>query len=162
MTVASADLNYRGFSKEFRKGENGPHWFDYNQVTTGAKWMDLEGYYTRYGEVSPLLLSADNQYVIYNAGDEISISFTDQGLPELKENWTRDFVIYSVGWVKDGDLNTAHGNTVEPLPFHGMPSYPYPDNYHYPSNENGAYLKEFNTRYVTPYAHRDQWQQLNP
>jgi hypothetical protein len=160
--MRQADLNYRGFSKEFSKGENGPHWFDYHQATSEAKWMDLEGNYTRYGDVSSLLSSADDQYVIYNAGDEISISFTDQGLPELPENWTRDFVIYSVGWVKDGDLNTAFGNTVEPLPFHGMPSSPYPENYQYPFEENEEYLKKYNTRYVTSDAYRNQLKRISP
>ena len=162
MSMNQADLNYRGFSQEFRKGVDGPHWFDYNQTTTEPKWMDLEGYYTRYGDVSTLLGSSDNQYVIYNAGDEISISFNSQDLPELPNGWTRDFVIYSVGWVKDGDLNTAYGNTVEPLPFHGMPSYPYPANYQYPAEENEEYLREYHTRYVSPDAYRDHLKQLNP
>ncbi len=29
--------------------------------------------------------------------------------PEVPEGWKRDFLVHSVGWVKDGDLNTAEG-----------------------------------------------------
>jgi hypothetical protein len=162
MSMAKADLQFRGFSAEFRKGgDYGPHWFDYHQETTESRWMDLEGFYTRYGDVAALLDSADNQYIIYNAGDEVSISFNTGDLPDLPDGWKRDFVIYSVGWVKDGDLNTAHGQTVEPLPFHGMPSYPYPDDYQYPYQENEAYLQKFNTRYVTPGAFIGKLKEVN-
>lgn len=149
MTNIIADLHYRGFSEEFRKGgRNGPQWFNYLQTTTAPKWMDLEGFYTRYGDVAALLTEADDEYIIYNAGDEISISFLEKDLPELPDGWQRDFVIYSVGWVKDGDMNTAYGQTVTPLPFHGMTSYPYPDNESYPYQENSEYIKEYNTREI--------------
>jgi hypothetical protein len=110
--------------------------------------MDLEGLYTRYGDVTPLLKSSDNQYIIYNAGDEISIKYSAKDLEELPTGWKRDFVIYSVGWVKDGDLNTAHGQTVYPLPFHGMSSYPYPESEEYPFQEHLDYIKKYNTRMV--------------
>ena len=146
----SADLHYRGFSAEYRKGGRyGPHWFDYSDVSKDAKWRDLTGYYTRYGDVLPLLYEADNRYVITNAGDELSIEFMANKLPELKKEWKRDFMIYNVGWVKDGDLNTASGNTVDPLPFHGMSRYPYGNDESYPSDkEHKKYLKEYNTRKI--------------
>ncbi len=89
-----------------------------------TKWRDLSGNYTRYGDVLPLLTESDNKYIISNAGDETSVKFDAEGLPELKEGWKRDFLIHSVGWVKDGDINTAFGSTVLPLPYHGMKSYP--------------------------------------
>ncbi len=38
-------------------------------------WRDLEGYYTRYGDVRELLAGIDDRYVIMNAGDEISLRF---------------------------------------------------------------------------------------
>ncbi len=57
------------------------------------------------------------------------------------------------GWVKDGDLNTAHGQTVKPLPFHGMSSYPYGENESYPSDkEHRDYLEKYNTRQVSTEA----------
>ena len=53
------------------------------------------------------------------------------------------------GRIADGDLNTAHGQTVEPLPFHGMSRYPYGADEAYPSDpEHRRYLETYNTRYV--------------
>ena len=147
----TADLHYRGFSREFKKGGRyGPHWFDYSDVDKNTKWRDLTGNYTRYGDVQPLLLESDNKYIISNAGDETTVRFDAKELPELKNGWKRDFLIHSVGWVKDGDINTALGNTVLPLPFHGMSSYPPSKKDIYPSDpELQKYHQEYNTRKVT-------------
>jgi hypothetical protein len=152
LNPVSADLNYRGFSHSYRKGGRyGPHWFDYADADKNKKWRDLSGNYTRYGDVLPLLTESDNKYVISNAGDETSLNFETKGLPELKKGWKRDFLIHSVGWVKDGDINTALGSTVLPLPFHGMKSYPPSESDFYPKDaEHQKYLKEYNTRVVTP------------
>jgi hypothetical protein len=95
-------------------------------------------------------MEADDKYIIKNAGDETTITFSTKGLPEPPEGWVRDFLIHSVGWVKDGDLNTATGNTVLPLPFHGMTCYPYSADESYPSDkEHYEYLRDYNTRKVT-------------
>lgn len=58
-------------------------------------------------------------------------------------------MLYTEGWVKDGDLNTACSQTVEPLPFHGMPAYPYGPQVHYPvDSAHQRYLRTYNTRRV--------------
>lgn len=55
-----------------------------------------------------------------------------------------------MGWVKDGDLNTAFGNSVLPLPFHDMKSYPPSEKDIYPNTaELKKYNREYNTRVVT-------------
>jgi hypothetical protein len=151
LSPASADLHYRGFSAGFRKGGRfGPHWFDYSSVSKDPKWLDLKGNYTRYGNVLPLLTGTDNRYIISNAGDEVTIKFDGTLLPVLKPGWKRDFLINFVGWVKDGDLNTAYGNTVLPLPFHGMKSYPPSPADIYPDDpELQKYNNEYNTRVVS-------------
>jgi tetratricopeptide (TPR) repeat protein len=150
MHPESADHHYRGFSARSRKGGRyGPHWFDYQDVSTDRKWRDLTGTYTRYGDVTELLQESDDMYIIANAGDETTISFDAAKLPELKQGWKRDFLIYSVGWVKDGDLNTALGQIVEPLPFHGMSRYPYGPEEHYPTDQkHREYQQKYNTREV--------------
>jgi len=154
---SSADLHFRGFSQSYRKGGRyGPHWFDYNEVDKNTKWRDLTGNYTRYGDVLPLLIDSDNKYIISNAGDETSIEFDIKDLPELKSGWKRDFLIHSVGWVKDGDINTALGSTVSPLPFHGMESYPPSIKDIYPTDpELQKYHEEYNTRVVTMDGYRN-------
>ncbi|QIA07707.1 CRTAC1 family protein [Draconibacterium halophilum] len=153
----AADFHYRGFSRMYRKGGRyGPHWFDYYDVDKNPQWVDLVGNYTRYGDVLPLLLQSDDQYIISNAGDEISISFSTTSLPELPDGWKRSFFIHSVGWVKDGDLNTAFGNQVEPLPFHGMKTYPPSENDKYPMDAaHRKYLEKYNTRKVTIEGYRN-------
>ena len=145
----SADLHYRGFSEMYRPNPHAPHLFDYQKVTKSAQWRDLAGYYTRYGDVAPLLQEVDDMYVILNAGDEITVEFEASRLPTLKAGWVRDFILYSDGWDKDGDINTLTSQTVEPLPFHGMSSYPYPDTEHYPNDEvHRRYQLEYNTRRI--------------
>ena len=145
----SADLHYRGFSEMYRPNPHAPHLFDYQKVTKAAQWRDLAGYYTRYGDVAPLLQEVDDMYVILNAGDEITVEFEASRLPTLKAGWVRDFILYSDGWDKDGDINTLTSQTVEPLPFHGMSSYPYPETEHYPNDEaHQKYRLEYNTRRV--------------
>jgi tetratricopeptide (TPR) repeat protein len=148
--MQSANLHYRGYSASYHRGSPyGPQWYDYDRVSTGQHWRDLIGYYTRYGDVLPLLQKADDEYIIANAGDEIALAFDATRLPALPEGWTRDFVLYTEGWVKDGDLNTACSQTVEPLPFHGMPAYPYGPQVHYPvDSAHQRYLRTYNTRRV--------------
>ena len=159
----SADLHYRGFSREFKKGGRyGPHWFDYSEVDKNTKWRDLTGNYTRYGDVLPLLTESDNKYIISNAGDETTVKFDAKELPELKRGWKRDFLIHSIGWVKDGDINTALGSTVTPLPFHGMSSYPPSENDIYPSDpELKKYNQEYNTRVVNMDNYRNSIKKRN-
>jgi hypothetical protein len=153
---ASADLHYRGFSVISRKDFGSPHIPDYYNITTGQKWRDLTGKYTRHGDVLPLLLESDSKYVIMNAGDEISLEFIASDLPGLPENWRRDFLFYNDGWLKDGDLNTAHGQTVEPLPFHGMSAYPYGFGDAYPTDSDYIeYISMYNTRTVTTNSFKD-------
>ena len=145
-----ADLHYRGFSKMYRPTPHAPHLFDYSAVETARQWRDLAGNYTRYGEVTPLLEEIDDMYVILNAGDEMTVEFDAKGLPPLGEGWKRDFILYSDGWDKDGDINTLSSQTATPLPFHGMSTYPYPDTEKYPDTPKYLrYQLEYNTRRVT-------------
>ena len=44
-------------------------------LRTGQQWRNLEGYYTRYGDVGPLLGRVDNRIVIMNSGDELRMRF---------------------------------------------------------------------------------------
>lgn len=151
LKMTGAQLDYRGYSASYNKGgPYGPQWFDYYNITKGQKWRDLTGNYTRYGDVLSLLQKGDDQYIIADGGDEVTINFDATHLPLLPQGWKRDFLIYSEGWVKDGDLNTAYGQTVAPLPFHDMPSYPYGKGILYPTDKaHREYQQKYNTRKVT-------------
>lgn len=148
LAPVSADLHYRGFSRMYRKGGRyGPYWFDYDDVSEESPWRRIEGAFTRFGDVLPLLQHPDDMYVIMGPGDEITVQFDASSASTLPRGWKRDFLLYTDGWIKDSDLNTAFGTTVEPLPFHGMTEYPYAAGESYPTDaEHQRYLKEYNTR----------------
>ena len=97
----------------------------------------------------PLLEHSDDQYVIMVPGDETTVEFDATGLAQPRPGWQRTFLLYSNGWIKDSDLNTAHGTTVEPLPYHAIRSYPYAPGDAYPADSaRQRYLREYNTRLI--------------
>ncbi len=146
----NADIHYRGFAREYRKGGRyGPHWFDYDSVTVEPRWHDLFGLYTRFGDVTDLVAEGDDRYVIQNAGDEITLRFDAEAFPPLPDGWKRTFLIYSDGWVKDGDLNTATGDRVVPLPYRALPGYPPPPDESRAASPDPE-LAEYLTRVVPP------------
>jgi hypothetical protein len=146
----SADLHARGFSRMYRKGGRyGPYWFAYDDVTKDSPWRPIEGAFTRFGDVLPLLRAPDDKYIVMKPGDETTIQVDAASASALPAGWKRDFLLYTDGWIKDSDLNTAFGTTVAPLPFHGVKSYPYGPSDAYPSDlGHQAYLREYNTRVV--------------
>jgi len=146
----SADLHARGYSRTYRKGGRyGPWWFDYDSVSREPRWRPIEGAFTRFGNVQPLLDRSDDMYVIMAPGDEMTLEFDASSAKTLPRGWTRDFLLYTDGWIKDSDLNTAFGTTVEPLPFHAIKEYPYAKGESYPTDAaHQRYLREYNTRVV--------------
>jgi hypothetical protein len=117
-----ADLHYRGYSVVHQANAGSPELPDYNRISSSKQiWRDLEGYYTRYGDVRELLTATDDRYVIMNAGDEITLHFAQQ--PPPPAGWVRDYVIAGDGWIKDGDYNTVQSRTVQPLPYHARSKY---------------------------------------
>lgn len=152
---ARADLHHRGFSREYRKGgRRGPHWFDYQDLSTEPRWLPIPGRYTRYGEVGELLEEADDRYAIMAPGDEMTVEFEPAaaGLAaDPPDGWTRTFLLYTNGWIKDADLNTATGQTVEPLPFQAQSAYPPPPGEAFPDGPaHRAWHEGYNTRVVKP------------
>ena len=73
---SEATLHYRGFSATHQAGHSSPVLPDYAHLAqTGPQWLDLAGYYTRYGDVRALIARTDDRYVIMNAGDEMVLRF---------------------------------------------------------------------------------------
>jgi hypothetical protein len=150
LAPVSADLHSRGFSRMYRKGGRyGPYWFDYDEVAKQSPWRPIDGAFTRFGDVLPLLRNPDDMYVIMGPGDEATIQFDAISARSLPPGWKRDFLLYTDGWIKDSDLNTAFGTTVDPLPFHGVQAYPYKRGDAYPTDaQHQRFLHEYNTRVV--------------
>ncbi|HXO19210.1 MAG TPA: ASPIC/UnbV domain-containing protein, partial [Thermoanaerobaculia bacterium] len=145
---AAADLHFRGFSTPvIHPQRKQPEEFDYSHLQPLSMWNPTPGLYTRYGDVTELLTDLDDRLLIMGSGDEVRLSFAASRLPPLPAGWRRDFLLLVDGWAKDADANTAFGETVEPLPFHGMSRYPYPTGEHFPADpEHARYRAEYNTR----------------
>ena len=146
LALVSADLHPRGFSRVVRDEGNGPERFLYDDVSPLAKWPPMLGRFTRYGDVRKLLTERDDRLLVMGAGDEVTLRFA-AGQTPLPEGWTRDFLLYSVGWDKDANLETVLGQSSEPLPFAAMSGYPWPPEERPPdSPAYQEYLKKYQTR----------------
>ena len=148
LPLEDAQLRFRGFSTPVIHPERKqPEWLEYSSWTPVSMWNPTSGFYTRYGDVKELLETVDDRFLIMGSGDEVRLLFKASELPAVPEGFSRDFLLYANGWVKDGDLNTAFAKGVEPLPFHGMSSYPYGPGETYPQDEEHLrYREEYNTR----------------
>jgi tetratricopeptide (TPR) repeat protein len=152
--LSSARLSFRGFSRRTREGADGPHVFVHDDVETSPRWADQAGMYTRYGDVTELLMAADDRYIVFRGGDAIRIEFDASRLAPVRPGWQRDWVLVLDGWEKDGDENTVAGQTVEPLPFHNQEDARYGE-----AQAEPPALRELRERWLTrregPDAFRD-------
>jgi hypothetical protein len=145
-----ADLRYRGYSRLRPVERRRPDTPIYEVESTAQRWLDLEGYYTRFGDVRELIATVDDRYVIMNAGDELALEFAAP--PPPADGWRRDFVLVGDGWVKDGDFNTAFSQWLHPLPRHDQAAYGPPT----PLADDPVYRRhvedwrDYHTRYVSP------------
>jgi len=148
LPLVSADLHYRGFSKPVTDPHNvRPDYFEYSSLLADAPWNPRMGNYTRYGPVEKLLDAADDLQVVMSSGDEITVRFSGRGLPQLKPGWMRDFFLYTAGYAKDGEPNSAFARVVGPMPFRSMTRYPYAPPEHFPNDAaHQQYLREYETR----------------
>jgi hypothetical protein len=157
LAPSSVDLHYRGYSVINRPDAGAPEVPDYNRLlSTKQIWRDLEGYYTRHGEVGELVREIDDRYVIVASGDEMSLKFPEQSPPP--EGWVRDYIIMGDGWIKDGDYNSTFSRTVQPLPHHAQQEYVTP-----PGKLEDEFVyrrfpedwRKYHTRYVAPDVFRN-------
>jgi hypothetical protein len=145
--LQAAHLHRRGFPREHSPDGREPRLYDYGIMDNTQPFRVMTGDYTRFGRVTDLLATADDRFVIFGKGEEVTLEFPVKGLPETPKGMTRSFVLHAVGYCKDMDPHTAHGETVEPLPFRAMSSYPYPEGEGYPDDPlHRDYRREWNTR----------------
>lgn len=157
--TSKADLRFRGYSELLPVNRRRPDTPVYKVAGTQQRWLDLEGYYTRFGDVSELLDAVDDRYAILNAGDELILEFT--AIDEPPAGWQRDFILVGDGWVKDGDFNTAFSRTVQPLPIHASSEYLGPV---VPLQQEPVFRQHaddwqrYHTRYIVPNQfHQKLW-----
>lgn len=161
LELSASELHYRGFSVIEKKDDSSPEIPIYDRIlTTTQRWRDMEGYFTRYGDVLELLTRSDDRYVLANAGDELILKFA--AMPPPPAGFKRDFVLIGDGWIKDGDLNSVFSKTLLPLPTHATNDYSTPPT----TLENDPVYRKhkadwlnFHTRYVSPDAFRNALRQ---
>jgi hypothetical protein len=86
----------------------------------------MAGAYTRFGDVRDLLTATDDRFVTMAVGDEVALAFDATALPPVAPGHVRTYVLSSNGFCKDMDLYGAEPDTVGPVPYHAMGSYPPP------------------------------------
>ena len=151
VTASSADLHFLGYPREYSPDGRQPNLLDYANVDRAVPWKVMAGAYTRFGEVGELLREADDRFVIMGHGEEVTLRFPADAFGPVPPGYQRSFILKTHSYCKDMDLYTAYGDTVEPLPFRAMTSYPYGPNERYPDNDRlRAYQREYNTRVVPP------------
>jgi tetratricopeptide (TPR) repeat protein len=146
LPVTQAWLGYRGFTREASPDGRPPLLYDYDHVES-APLARMSGRLTRYGDVAGLLQDDDDRFCLIGPGDEIRLEFDAQKAPELPPGWIRSFVLRTVGYCKDADPFTATSDNVGPLPWRGMPAYPFGPQGERPRDAAYAtYLGEYLTR----------------
>jgi len=147
--TAAAHLHRRGFPREHSPDGKEPRLYDYGIIDNTQPFRVISGDYTRFGRVTDLVTDADDRSVIFGKGEEVTLEFPVKGLPAQPKGTIRSFVLHLSGWCKDMDPHTAHGETIEPLPFRSMKAYPYAEGESYPDDEaHRGWRATYNTRHL--------------
>jgi tetratricopeptide (TPR) repeat protein len=144
--LAEATLRFLGYPRELPGQPPADLRYSYAEISATGPYTRHAGHYTRYGDVRGLLERADDRFAILGSGDEVALEFDASALPPPPAGWTRDYFFYADGFSKDMDFYAAHGDTVEPLPYHAMPAYPYPPGAARAEPAYLDYLLEMNSR----------------
>ncbi len=148
LQLAGATLGFRGYPQQVDGATPGDLTYRYENASATGPFSRERGSYTHYGDVTSLLTTVDNHFVIFGTGEDIDAEFSTASLPALPTGWKRDYFFYANGYVKDMDFYEASPFTVADIPFHGMTSYPYPAAQHYPGDAAATeYRLDWNDRY---------------
>jgi tetratricopeptide (TPR) repeat protein len=148
LEVSRATLSGRGMMQEFSPDGKLPTIYDYNRLSP-MPVNQLSGRLTRFGEVTELLREVDDCYVLIGPGDEMEARFDATRLPPLQPGWKRSYVLRTWGYCKDTAPFTASGDSIDPLPFRAMSTYPYGPRERYPdTSKHRDYLRRYNTRQI--------------
>jgi tetratricopeptide (TPR) repeat protein len=143
LPLGGATLGYRGYTREVSPDGRQPLLYDYDYVDP-APLARFSGRLTRFGDVARLLRADDDRLCVIGPGDEVKLEFDASGLPLLRPGWTRSYVFRAYGYCKDADPFTATSDSVEPLPWRAMPTFPFGPELKHPCDE--SYLREYQTR----------------
>lgn len=147
LEATRAELRFLGYPRATRPAAGAPPVYDYDKRLSSETWRDQFGYATRFGEVGELLAQSDDRLVVMVHGDEVALSFDSSSLPALPTGWKRDLWLYAVAYAKDMNLVSASSDTIGPLPYRDMASYPY--------DGPGPFAREGYAQSIAAYATRE-------
>jgi tetratricopeptide (TPR) repeat protein len=147
--LTRANLEYHGYPRQIEDQPPGNVKYVYEEVSRTGPYARQAGTYTLYGDVLPLLQSFDDKLVVFGSGEEVALEFDPARLPPLPKGWIRDYFFQANGYEKDMDFYAADGNTVEPLPFRRMGTYPYVGKSFPADADHLDYMLKYNTRFVS-------------
>lgn len=137
MPLVRATIADAGFARRVPKAQRRPH---YDLAQPWPLWSVRRqiGFYTSFGECTPLLAETDDAVAIFGSGEEVRLEFRD-ARGAIGEGWTRSWVLELEGWCKDMDPFTGGGAALEPLPMReGSPATARRESLH----------RQFNTRFA--------------
>ncbi len=148
LPLALATLHFRGYPTQIEGKSPGDLDYDYNRISLTGPFQHERGNYTRMGEVTELVKSVDDRFVVFGSGEEVAAEFDMTKLPVLPAGWKRDYFFYANGYEKDMDWWDGSPFTVAQMPFHAMTTYPYSASEHYPDDAKALdYELNWNTRF---------------
>jgi tetratricopeptide (TPR) repeat protein len=147
--LSNASLDFHGYPRQIEDQPPGNVRYVYEQVSRTGPYARQAGEYTRYGDVLPLLSAFDDKLAVFGSGEEVQLEFDPSKLPPLPKGWVRDYFFQANGYEKDMDFYAAEGNTVEPLPFRSMRTYPYQGKSFPRDAQHLDYMLKYNTRFVS-------------
>jgi hypothetical protein len=114
LALHSAALAPDGFARRSTGPQRTPSYDDERRAPLGDT-RHPRGWYTEFGEMTPLVADQDSAVAILGPGEAVDVAFQALVAP-APAGWTRALVLELRGWCKDMDLYTRDGETIEPLP----------------------------------------------
>jgi hypothetical protein len=116
----AADLAWHGFHELRPTSPDEPQVPNTARHSDQPPWINtVAGWCTRYGDVAPLVLEADEQVAILNSGDGVTATFSADDLPAPRNGDVRTLALMTHGWIKAADPNSEPDVGVWPFPGSG-------------------------------------------
>ncbi len=126
-----------------------PSYAELKQISVANSNPTSTGNFTRYGDVTELVSSSDDMFVIGRQGDSVDLQFNTNAIAPVPAGMERDYFFFVKLWFKVDGLPYL-SFTVDPLPFTNMTAFPYQLPESYPNDAaHLSYLAKYNTRVIS-------------